>query len=40
MNILQMIFQWVIPAILTALSGYIVNSLKENKKSNEAVKTV
>ena len=38
MNILQIIFQWVIPAVLTGLSGYIVNSLKENKKSNEAVK--
>ena len=38
MEIIQMIFQWIIPTVLTALSGYIVNSLKENNKSNKAMK--
>ena len=38
MNIVQMIFQWVIPTLLTALSTYMVNALRNNKKSNDAMK--
>lgn len=38
MELIRIVFQWVIPTVLTALSGYIVSSLKENKKSNQAMK--
>ena len=33
-----MVIQWLVPTILTALSGYLVKELKENKKSNTAIK--
>ena len=33
-----MVMQWLVPTILTALSGYLVKELKENKKSNTAIK--
>lgn len=35
---MRMIIQWLVPTVLTALSGYIVKELKENKKSNTAMK--
>ncbi len=33
-----MIIQWLVPTVLTAVSGYIVKELKDNKKSNTAMK--
>ena len=33
-----MIIQWLVPTALTALSGYIVKELNDNKKSNQAMK--
>lgn len=34
----MIIFQWVIPTVLTALSTYMVNSLRNNNKSNKAMR--
>lgn len=38
MDILNLIITWVVPTLLTALSGYVVKELTENKKSNLAMK--
>lgn len=37
--ILKSIIQWAIPVILTGITGFIMKELKENKKSNEAMKS-
>lgn len=38
MEILDIVIKWAIPTILTALIGYVVKELKENKKNNSAMK--
>lgn len=35
---IQLILQWGVPTVLTALSTYIVKELNDNKKSNAAMK--
>lgn len=37
-EIVKIVLNWVIPVILTGITGFIVKELKDNKKSNEAMK--
>ena len=37
LNIVMIIFNWLIPTVLTALSTYMVNALRNNKKANETM---
>lgn len=37
-EIIQIILKWGIPVILTGITGFIFRELKDNKKSNSAVK--
>lgn len=37
-QIIQIILSWAIPVILTGITGFICKELKDNKKSNVAIK--
>ncbi len=38
-EILKIAITWIIPTILTGISSYVYKELKENKESNEAMKS-